>query len=690
MSRQPLETRSFTPSALSVTGRHADSARIEGGARGGDEAGARPLSPWLHPLRIGRLMLPRLRRWAPMLVGGGMLAGFLLGTVVFSTTWVLAAGLQLQQADTNFNAERDLQSYRPPDLNTREVQTLCDQQFIFERLMVLADPGEKMWDFRRRFRIEFARDTGIFRVTFNGARNAQVASEVLDMYFQIVVGSARDILVSRIQKDLDYYKREVESEEQSLQVMSDQGDEFRKRYNVVFLDQEVDDKQQRVRTLEDQVQIARTRLGDADFRIAQLPALLAELPAEIPATSWADGAADAGVNAKRAEVRQLETLYTDRHPLLRAAREELAKAEEQYAAEREQRRDAQRVPNPFVVRLNEELKLHQLGRPQLAKDVEELTGRLQESRAQLDRLPALSAEWSTLQKKSERQEGLIKRLRARLSEIEIARNLSVNRLRVLDPPNASNAEPSRWWTRAFALAGVGFAGGLGLVLGLAAVAAVRDRRVRTLTDLDLVLRAERVTRVPAGERLVSVSHPRWVQDLCSQVTRRYRRFLVVPSGDILFDHAFTDAIARQLGRAGLKTLVVAGQPITGAEGFLASDPGLTSGVTHMMRRQASPEQCLVPVAPNVSRLGWGDTQDLFDRLPSGSVEQALGDHLDDLSTCEALLILPPAPDPTLVQRLATLVDGLLVLVDPDQEVGADLMDIVNGTGKPVAMGVLTR
>ena len=172
MSRQPLETRSFSPSALSVTGRHADSARIEGGVRDGDEAGARPLSPWLQPLRIGRLMLPRLRRWAPMLVGGGMLAGFLLGTVVFSTTWVLAAGLQLQQADTNFNAERDLQSYRPPDLNTREVQTLCDQQFIFERLMVLADPGEKMWDFRRRFRIEFARDTGIFRVTFNGARNA--------------------------------------------------------------------------------------------------------------------------------------------------------------------------------------------------------------------------------------------------------------------------------------------------------------------------------------------------------------------------------------------------------------------------------------------------------------------------------------------------------------------------------------
>ena len=88
---------------------------------------------------------------------------------------------------------------------------------------------------------------------------------------------------------------------------------------------------------------------------------------------------------------------------------------------------------------------------------------------------------------------------------------------------------------------------------------------------------------------------------------------------------------------------------------------------------------------------WGDGNELFDGLPSGRLERQLKTLFEDeLGEYRSVVILPPVLDASLIQRLGPLGDCLVVLVDPRDDTGDTLVEIVQGSRLPVAMGILTR
>jgi hypothetical protein len=306
-------------------------------------------------------------------------------------------------------------------------------------------------------------------------------------------------------------------------------------------------------------------------------------------------------------------------------------------------------------------------------------------------MPGLSAEYLAIDRKRDQQESLLRRLRSRHEEIEIARNSAVNRLRVLDQPVAAHAIATPGWLKALllgalgAVAGCAFAGAWALGRGLL------DRRLRTVADCALVLGAQRVSPVPPPWRVSDEVRQRWLQDLAGQVLRNHRRFLVVPTLDPAFNTALLHSLAVQIGRSGLRVLVIApgelapvdaeGRPVEATE-------AVAGGITHVVHSDHSLDEVAVQVADNVHWTDWGDVSELLERLPAGRLESVLAEEIEDFGEVHVLLILPPDLDQTLLQRLSALTQALVVFTDPQDEIGDELYDLVSTCGKPVAMAVL--
>jgi uncharacterized protein involved in exopolysaccharide biosynthesis len=668
-----LETRSFSAATMAVP-----SPR---------QAGQEGLSPWLEPMRLARAFRDHLLFWGMALgVCGGVL-GLAAGVLLFQSTWKISGSLQLVQASTPFDAGKEGESYKPPELHPKEMQSLLEQQFIFERLLPLMDSSQSLQEFRRRFEVVYTRDANVFQVTFSGASTPDRAEEVLDGYFQIVLSTARDLLLSRTQKDLDYFKRQVDEADRELKLVLGRLDELRRQQGFVYLEQEITNQQTKVGKLEESLQTSRTRLDDIEYQVSELPRLIAQLPKELQVAFREQPEINVTLINLRNEIRKLETLYTDDHPRLKAARAELAQLEGEYERQLEEMKQANTAPNPLVDKLEEQLRMAQLQLPQLQREVADQQAKLADAQAYLERLPAMSASYLDLETQRLRQEDMVKRTKARLSEIEISRNLSLNTVHILDPPNAQNALRFSKLVKVL-LAGVALlTAGVTVASLLAGVLSLRDRRIRTLEDCVQILGAERVAVIPATSDAGLSEHRRWLQDICGHLSHSRRRFLMIPGPDPVHSRQLLVAIAAQFGASGMVTLVIADVPMQPGE--IGHETGQHSGVSHVISQSATLADSCREIAANVHLMEWGDIEDLFNRLPSGDLERGLAQHLESIGGYDVLIILPPSSDLVLMRRLAPLSEALVLMIDPDDSDGGELLDIIASAGRPVAMGILT-
>ncbi|MBA3685998.1 MAG: hypothetical protein H0W72_12285, partial [Planctomycetes bacterium] len=341
------------------------------------------MNPWLDPLRLARNFRDHVVFWAVTLGGAGLLLGALVGVIGFRTTYSLAASIQLVTAPTPFDAEQDSQTYRPPELQPRELQSIMEQQFIFERLLPMMETNEGMHDFRERFAIDWTRDAGVFRVTFSGAPSPTRAEDVLDSYFQTVLLTARDLLSTRSQKDLDYFRQQVEEADRDLKLILSRLDEQRRQQGFVYLEQEVSAVQLRLSKQQDALQSARAKLSEVQFRVSELPKLIGNQPKEIEAPFREQPAISKALVEKRTDVGRLAAVFTDDHPRLRQARSELVSLEHEYETSLEALKQANKEPNPFVIKLNDELSMATLQLPQVRREVADLEVVVADTRAYL-------------------------------------------------------------------------------------------------------------------------------------------------------------------------------------------------------------------------------------------------------------------------------------------------------------------
>lgn len=683
--RPGSETRSFSAATIGVR-----PVATAASPPGGGLASLAPegVSPWLDPLRLARAFREHFLYWGVTLGGLCCVVGMLIGAAAFHTTFTLSASLQLATSTTPFDAARDTATYRPPELNAKEMQSLLEQQFIFERLLPMMDAGEHLLDFRERFNIKLARDANVYTVTFRGAPSPERAEEILDSYFQIILSTAKEILLNRSQKDLDYFKGEVASADQQLQIVLSRLDDLRQQQGFVYLEQEIVLQQTKIAKVEDLLQDARTRLREATYQIEAIPLKLAEIPREVEIPFRDPPAISNQLSALKSELRKLQTLYTEEHPQVKYTRDELTRLEAEYQQQLEETKKSHTAPNPLSQKLSEQLKLYELQKPQLEREVAELEAKLEGARTYLNRLPAIAANYQKLDEQRSNQVVLLDRMKARLAEIEIARSISLNTVRVLDPPNAGNAERSPRMVKTALLGLGGLAGGLSLAALLAGFLAIRDRRFRSLEDCVQILGAERVALLPHNDDEQFSEHRRWLQDICGHLSHQRRRFLFIPGPNRTVSNHLAAALANQFGCSGLTCLLLADLDLPSNSD--PSEVGHRSGVTHIINRSASLHQSVRRISDQCLWLPWGDVSELLARLPSGEVERSLQNHLRSLGTFDILMIVPPIVDTVLLRRLGPLCDCLVPIIDPDETDGAELLGLVEAIAKPVAMGIFTR
>ena len=672
--RNPPQTRSYSANTIALLAT--------------DAGGATEPSPWLNPLRLVRTAWIRMRWWALGLGVAGLTLGAIIGFAALRSTFSLSSSLELVSASTPFNAEKDGESYKAPTRTPRELESLLDQMFIYERLQVTAGDTTQTYKFRKRFRLMHARDTSVFEITFKDAASAKQAEEVLDTFCQIVLLTVREMVSGQIQRDRDYFKHNVEETEAEVNQAIAAVDEFRRKNGFVYLEQEVIDRQQRVSRFEEALIAAKKRLADLTYNLEQVPKLIAAQPKEADPTNAGPLAANESLLALRNEVRRLEGEFTEEFPRLKAARKELAAMEEDYQRQVAETKRSQSPAGQLVAKMQEQLQSLELQKPWAEHELADAESRLTEARKLLDGLPALSAQYMALERIRQDKADLLRRLRTRLEEIEIAFNLSLNSVRVLDPPAARQAIEFPRWLKTLITAGAGLTLGWGAAFAIGLFRGVRDRHIRNFSDCAMILHPERVTRLPSGRWATGEHLQRWIQDLAAWLTRSHQRFLIIPTGDVSVSAGIATALAKHIARSGSRTLLLA-PALENSEG--QKEPGHGSGITHIIHRGARREECCRRIEDNLDLMTWGDGNELFDGLPSGRLEGQLKTLFEDeLGEYRSVVILPPVLDASLIQRLGPLADCFVVLVDPKDDTGDTLLEIVRGARLPVTMGILTR
>ena len=186
------------------------------------------------------------------------------------------------------------------------------------------------------------------------------------------------------------------------------------------------------------------------------------------------------------------------------------------------------------------------------------------------------------------------------------------------------------------------------------------------------------------------THRRWLQDVCGHLSVERRRFLVLPDVNPELSAAVVMTLANQFSCSGLVTLVLGPVPEGTPRG--STDTGETgghSGVTQILTRRISLRDSAIELDKNLFLVPWGDLEELLTRLPTGEIEHGFARHLEDFGGFDILLLQPPEMNPALLQRLGSMAQGIIFVIDPDTSDGMRLRDAMTTTQLPVALAILT-
>ncbi|MBA3846672.1 MAG: hypothetical protein H0X45_08505, partial [Planctomycetes bacterium] len=563
---------------------------------------------WYDPRRLIWALLPRLKRWPPILAAAGLMLGCAIGLMIAVSTWSLSATLRLVPAAQAMHVEESLDPYRVPDFHPAEVQSWFMRTSVFEKMQA-NERDESVDDLKGMFTVDFDREASLFQASLSGATTADDAQLLLTLFSNLVIQEAQKQVRARINADDTYYRSKAADEQRRHELAKTRLIDFRKAKAFTDVENESALRNQRLADARQMLANAEARGEALRTRKEAVLALQAQTPAEIAGGRSLRTPAELRREQLQAEERRLASVYTDINPQLVAVRAELAALDAPLTPEEVTRPDAM-MPNPVAGMLDQQLTQIALDEPMVAKELEVARQRLAAAEQQLAELPPLASQFQRLAAESDASAALTRRLQARLAEIEIVHGLQGGQLQMSDAPNAAYA---RQRPKALKVALAGLAGafvgfGIGCLIALGQV--LVDPFLRNLTDLSLVLRAQRVERLPAPAPVIG-EHRLWLQRLSEHITGNAKSAVLIPSSDARASALVARALAEQIARSGLKTLLVADA------GLLGLAPG--KGLSHVLDRELHPEQALVELDQRLSLLAVGDLPRVLDQVPSGHV-----------------------------------------------------------------------
>ena len=273
--------------------------------------------------------------------------------------------------------------------------------------------------------------------------------------------------------------------------------------------------------LQSQLQAEQDSLGRAKQQHAYLESLIAQYQSVVPSIKPGDEAPvglpaiDQELDRLRAQLTDLSSRYTEKHPDVRKLKEQIAKTEkmkQQIAADLNAKSKGgakSDIPDTLaqsysdvgrispMIEVQSQLKANQLEIANRQESVKQLQAKIAEYQGRLNQTPVREQQLSDLSRDYDQSKANYESLLAKKNQSELATNLEKRQegehFRILDPPSL----PTRPYSpNRFKLSCIGLFAGLVVGGAVAAGAEIADDRVYSDKELHKLIPAEVLVEIP--------------------------------------------------------------------------------------------------------------------------------------------------------------------------------------------------
>ena len=340
--------------------------------------------------------------------------------------------------------------------------------------------------------------------------------------------------------------------------------------------------------------------------------------------------------------------------------------------------------NPVLDDLAREKATLELDRPQLVAEIAYRQQALAAVIAKRDELPAQIERFNRLQDAVNSSRALLKRLDARLIEINMVRDRVQSPVEIIEAPHDGAVSESTRFKKVGIVAGGGFMATATFLAALIIYLLWRDTRVRTPADARYAFVTAGAMAGPRAKRAERDHADTWSRKLCDHVTSSAASSMVVGSDpQAAAQTAYQLALASAAG--GLRTLLVSspGPHIDGVE--------TGADVVDVLAGSARARDAVRTVANDLAWLplfaGDHRFEDLAAFIPSGFIE-ALWNDLQQHT--DVLIVAMPVIDGGLLRRSSKELDAMVVVVDPRDSAGAEMARRIRDLDKPVTAAIVVK
>lgn len=379
---------------------------------------------------------------------------------------------------------------------------------------------------RKDIEIELVRTPDREQLTsFNiyySANHPQIAQQVTSELTNLFISENLEVRQQQSESTTRFLSNELEEARRNLTEQEQKVREFKDRH-LGELPGQVQTNLQILSGLQGQLQSEENALNHAKQQAAYYESLIAQYRTTQKASKGAGNvlmgmpAIDQELERLRAQLADLSSHYTERHPDVRKVKEQIAKAErlkQQLAADTKNKPAAattdsatDSTESPAVFELESQLKANQIEINTRQRSIQDLQARIGQYQGRLNEAPVREQEFTDLTRGYDQSRADYDSLLKKKNESELASSLERQQqgehFRILDPPNlpVKPFSPNR-----LQLFGIGLLAGVLLGAALSAAFELADDRIYSEKEFKKLVPAEIIVEIPALPTVAEQKH----------------------------------------------------------------------------------------------------------------------------------------------------------------------------------------
>lgn len=478
--------------------------------------------------------LVRRRAWyflPPMFLGWLVVwvASWVMPSVYRSGTLILVEQPTVPQQyvvpNVNSNLQDRLDSITQQILSRTRLLRIVDKLNLYASERAQASPDELVERMRNDIDIELVRSPDRDQLTsFNvyyQSRDPHIAQAVTSELTNLFISENLEVRQQQSENTTKFLEDQLEEARRNLAQQEEKVREFKDKH-LGELPGQLQSNLQILAGLQSQLQNEEDSLNRAKQQNAYLESLLSQYKGLQRSAPAGDGtpvglpAVEQELDKLRAQLADLSSHYTERHPDVRKVKEQIAKTErlrQQIMAnlkanpgDAPKGGDSGPAPRDYsdiremspVMDLQSQLKSNQIEISNRQHSIQELQGRIGQYQARLNQSPVREQELTDLTRGYDQSKSDYDSLLKKKNESELATNLERQQqgehFRILDPPNLPTKPYS---PKRLKLFGIGLLVGIALGGVFAAGAEVLDDRVYSDKELKSLMPANILVEIPA-------------------------------------------------------------------------------------------------------------------------------------------------------------------------------------------------